>query len=133
MRGVDQKPLIAIEGTSMPDGLWTLEKGFSSALVVIAATALSVAILASGLGFQITQERQKSQYLTDSAALAATDSLRGLIAGFPCENAGQILQTGGLRLKTCRIVGFGVTIQAELSRFFGTLSVEAMAAAPMAQ
>jgi hypothetical protein len=49
---------------------------------------------------------QKLQAEADEIAIAAADSARGLITGFPCESASQIAHIYMVSLDTCRIVGF---------------------------
>jgi len=113
--------------------VWKLDKGMASAYVIMSLAGLLFSLSAIGLANQIAESKVITQGLTDTAALGAADSLRGLVAGFPCENAEQILQSGGLRLKTCRIVGLGVSIEAEYPLWFATLGARASASAPDTQ
>ncbi|MCF8528871.1 MAG: flp pilus-assembly TadE/G-like family protein [Aquiluna sp.] len=110
--------------------VWKLDKGMASAYVIMSLAGLLFSLSAIGFAYQVAEAKIFSQGFVDTAALGAADSLRGLVAGFPCENAEQILQSGGLRLKTCRIVGLGVSIEAEYSLWFATLGARASASAP---
>ena len=49
---------------------------------------------------------EKLQAQADQIAVAAADSARGLITGYPCQTAGQIAHIYMVSLDTCRIVGF---------------------------
>ena len=49
---------------------------------------------------------EKVRVAADLAAVAAADSVRGLITGEPCLAAGQIAHMYMVSLDTCRIVGF---------------------------
>jgi hypothetical protein len=54
------------------------------------------------------------QATTESIALAATDSLRGVSSGYPCIVAKDIAVNNQLVLERCRIVGFEVFIETSL-------------------
>lgn len=77
------------------------------------ALATSVFCVSQLLAFNLIQHR-RLQVATDAMAIAAADSLRGLNSGFPCPTAAQIGLLEGVRLDTCRIVGFEVFISAHL-------------------
>ena len=49
---------------------------------------------------------EKLQAQADQIAIAAADSARGLISGYPCQTASQIAHIYMVSLDTCRIVGF---------------------------
>lgn len=55
-------------------------------------------------------ELARLQARTDSAAIAATDVLRGLATGYPCETAEEIVQGFGGTLDRCHIVSFDIYI-----------------------
>lgn len=50
--------------------------------------------------------QERLQAVTDSAALAADDALRGFTTGFPCDIARAIARENMVILDECRIVGF---------------------------
>ncbi|MEN9969907.1 MAG: hypothetical protein RLZZ229_115 [Actinomycetota bacterium] len=58
-------------------------------------------------------ESQRLQAKADSVAVAATDALRGLAFGFPCEVAQQMADRNMVKLAECRIVGFEVFISVQ--------------------
>ncbi|MFM8926826.1 MAG: hypothetical protein ACKOFA_01305 [Rhodoluna sp.] len=63
--------------------------------------------------FQITSERvelSRLQALSDSAAIAGSDVLRGLASGYPCETAEEIVKGFNAKLDTCHIVSFDIYI-----------------------
>lgn len=49
---------------------------------------------------------EKLQAQADQIAIAAADSARGLITGYPCQTASRIATNYMVSLDTCRIVGF---------------------------
>lgn len=49
-------------------------------------------------------EKTRLQAVSDSAALAAEDVLRGLATGYPCETAKNFVESFGGRLEACHIV-----------------------------
>lgn len=58
-------------------------------------------------------EAQRLQAKADAVAVAATDALRGLSFGFPCEVAQQMANGNMVKLAECRIVGFEVFISLQ--------------------
>mgnify|MGYP006180499865 CR=1 FL=1 len=113
--------------------VWKLDRGVSSGYVIAALASLLFSLSAIGFAYQVAESKIIYQGIVDTAALGDADSLRGLVSGFPCENAEQILQSGGHRLKTCRIVGLGVSIEADYPLWFATLGARASASAPETQ
>ena len=109
---------------------WRLDQGFGAALAVAAISVASTSLLASSIAFDLALSRVQNQLVADAAALAATDTLAGLIAGYPCQNAQEFVQREGLKLATCRIVGLGVSIKVENPRLLITLGASASAGRP---
>jgi secretion/DNA translocation related TadE-like protein len=56
-------------------------------------------------------EKARLESKSDTIALAAADSLRGLSKGFPCTVASELALKTNIVLKRCRIVGFEVFIE----------------------
>lgn len=63
-------------------------------------------LLVSNLAVFGLVSAEKLQAQADQIAIAAADSARGLITGYPCQTAGQIAHIYMVSLDTCRIVGF---------------------------
>jgi pilus assembly protein CpaF len=53
----------------------------------------------------------RTQLIADLAALAAADTMTGIIAGVPCENAREIALGNGASLESCRIVSQVVSVR----------------------
>lgn len=109
---------------------WRLEQGFGSALAIGSLAIASTCLFATSIAFDLALAKVRVQLVADGAALAASDTFLGLVAGFPCENAEEFVQREGLKLATCRIVGLGASIEVEYPRLFTTLGASASAMAP---
>ena len=64
------------------------------------------ALLASNLAVFGLISVEKLRVQADQIAVAAADSARGLITGYPCQTAEQMATMYMVLLDTCRIVGF---------------------------
>jgi secretion/DNA translocation related TadE-like protein len=86
------------------------EKG-AGTILSLAVVVLSVALLIIGQAqaFNLLADL-RLQSTTDSIAIAAADSLRGLSLGLPCEIAEQMSAANMANLVECRIVGLEVFI-----------------------
>lgn len=83
----------------------------SGAILGVLVIFLTLGII--GLFFWISSQsvaKARLQAVSDSAALAAEDSLRGLASGYPCETAEQIVKEFNARLETCHKVSFDIYI-----------------------
>lgn len=80
--------------------------GTTTALGLIVAI-LGIAVIMLNLGNRVLNQ-QRLNLATDNAAVAAADALRGLVAGFPCEVAAQMVP-----VSKCTIVGNDVLIETE--------------------
>lgn len=74
--------------------------------------AVFLAVLSIG-GFR--KEQARLQTATDLAAIAASQTYRGLNTGLPCERARQILTLNMVKLAGCSIVGDEATVAANLT------------------
>jgi hypothetical protein len=95
--------------TATDSGDVTRERGsvaVSIAIIVVAATLLLALVSA----VEIVLARQGLARLTETAALAASDARRGLVAGHPCEIAEILARSDGAHLVECRIVRDGAII-----------------------
>lgn len=80
-------------------------------VLALALVSLSVTLLivSQSLAFNLLSNL-RLQATSDSIAVAAADSLRGLSLGFPCEVAEQMSVANMVNLVECRIVGLEVFI-----------------------
>ena len=94
-----------------------LREGFSGetgAGTVLAIGLIGASVLTLGLGhiaFSFTYTRIQNQSIADQIAMAASDSLRGLSGGFPCEVATSLANRNKVTLDECRLAGFDVFIR----------------------
>lgn len=98
-----------------------------TALLVVALTGFMTVLLAVSAAIGLVVSNQKLTVATDLAALAASDTHRGLVSGSVCENAQSILKTFDAVLTTCRIVGDGVMVIGQLRLPIVTLEARAIA------
>ena len=77
-----------------------------------------VAVIAGLLAFIFAAtnrflEQTRLSALADNAAIAGADSLRGLIAGAPCDVAGNLVLSGNARIISCSINQTDLLIELE--------------------
>lgn len=94
----------------MRDSRWNLASGSGATLLIIVLGLISVLTLALGTGLQQVRVESRVQAIADNAAIAAADTLVGILAGFPCENAEEIALKNGADLISCRIVSSVVSV-----------------------
>lgn len=103
------------------------ERGSGSILsVAILGTVLTLAILLIPLLLGLT-ERRSVAGAADAAALAAADTVVGIIPGVPCDSAGRVARANGASIVSCEVDGVIVTVTA-LRMLLG-VSVTAVATA----
>ena len=107
-----------------------LDSGVVTAVVAITLTGFSLAMMTLAAASNQLVIQQRLQSATDLAALVASDTNRGLISGFVCENAELILQRVDFAMAGCRIVGGVAAVSASVQGYFGPLSAKATAGAP---
>ena len=83
------------------------------AITLLAFVAVVFLVVLSIGGFRQSQSRL--QTATDLAAIAASQTYRGLNTGLPCERARQILTLNMVKLAGCSIVGDEATVAANLT------------------
>lgn len=95
----------------MPAKNWHLEKG--SVGLVLAGLIAAISLFLTGLSMAHSWLllEVRTQLIADLAAVAAADTLTGIIAGIPCENASEIAAGNGASLNSCRIVSEVVSIR----------------------
>ncbi|MEY3561690.1 MAG: hypothetical protein RL068_842 [Actinomycetota bacterium] len=104
-----------------------LDEGFAAmfAVLVLGLSTLAIGVIA--LSIELAYWEQKTQLLADQAALIASETTRGLIGGFGCDNAFEFARRFDVELDTCRIVGFGASIEVSKSISFFRLTATATA------
>ncbi len=96
-------------------------------VAVVLAGLISANIAANWL---VSAEKLQAQ--ADLIALAAADSARGLITGFPCQTAGQMAHIYMVSLDSCRIVGFESFIRLSVAGIGPALGATSRAGPPLA-
>jgi hypothetical protein len=109
---------------------WKVDAGSAIALGLIWLTLAVTLISALGLGLKLVQTRLELGFLADSAALLASDVSRGLIPGYPCQKAADLVLGDGGLLTGCRIVGDGVVVKVRSDYLIWTLESWAKAGSP---
>lgn len=107
-----------------------LDAGAVTATFAVLLASVAALLGAASLGALAVIQERKLQAATDIAALVAADTHRGLVSGFVCENALQILESVGFGLGQCRIVRDGVEIRGHSMVSFFHLESYAVAGAP---
>lgn len=101
----------------------TGERGSGTILGLGLVAAILAGLISANLAASWLVSGQKLRVQTDQIALAAADSARGLITGYPCQIAAQMAHIYMVRLDSCRIVGFESFIR--LSSAVGGFGLEA--------
>jgi len=109
---------------------WKLDSGSISASLAILLAAVPSFLLVCGLAIQLAYWQQQAQMVADAAALTASETARGLISGYSCENPEQIATAFDLELDTCRIVGFSALVRVSKSLPPFRLTAQALAGPP---
>jgi hypothetical protein len=99
--------------------------------VAISLVAVPSFLLVCGLAIQLAFWQQQVQLVADAAAHTASETARGLISGYSCENPEQIATRFDLDLDTCRIVGFSALVEVSKSLPPIRLTAQALAGPPM--
>ena len=114
----------------MSSKAWIVDRGSVSAGLAVALGALPGMLLVAGLAIQLAFWQQQAQLVADFAALTASETARGLISGYSCENPEQIAARFDLELDRCRIVGFSASVEVSKSLPPFRLSAQATAGPP---
>ena len=114
----------------MPAKTWTLDRGSLSATLAIGISTVPGFLLLTAFAIQLAFWQQQTQLVADAAALVASESARGLMSGYSCENPEQIAARFDLELDRCRIVGFSAFVEVSKSLPPFRLSAQAFAGPP---
>ena len=101
----------------MPLQNWHLDSGLvrdrGSVGLVLAGLGATISLYLTGLSIAHSWLllEVRTQLVADLAAIAAADTVTGVIAGIPCENAREIAAGNGASLDSCRIVSEVVSIR----------------------
>ncbi|MFM1950468.1 MAG: hypothetical protein RL418_155 [Actinomycetota bacterium] len=107
-----------------------LDGGFIAASLLVLLTLTSTLVAGIGIVSRAAYLEQLSQLVADSAALGASETSRGLVAGFSCENAEQIAKRFDFELDTCRIVSFGASVELSKTELGLNFSATSTAGTP---
>ena len=106
------------------------ERGAASVLalgIVGAVVALTAAVVPLTTAFVASQRAANA---ADAAALAAADTISGLVPGVPCELAARVAARNGASLRACRADGAVVTVVVVVSAIGMELDAAARAGPP---
>ena len=106
------------------------QQGVATVTVVSLAAVAIILFTALIQGVELVSQRQQLNRLTETAALAASDARRGLVAKVPCELAEFLALSNGAQLQTCRIVKDGVIIALTKQHLLFEFESVAYAGAP---
>lgn len=109
---------------------WQIARGSISVGFAICMALVPSMILFTGYSIRLAYWQQQVQLVADAAALTASETARGLISGYSCENPEQIAARFDLELDTCRIVGFRALVQVSKSLPPIRLTAQAIAGPP---
>ena len=84
-----------------------LEQGSGSVLAVGVIAAMVCLISVFAIPLNRALEQRRLQVMADSAAIAAADALRGLVAGSPCE----VALSFSAEVTFCEVIGNDVRIE----------------------
>lgn len=90
-----------------------------------AGTVLALGLVAAVVGvllimFSVTNrflEQARLSSLADRAAIAGADALRGLLAGYPCKEAGFLVNREGASMVSCTISSMDVLVEIRRGEF----------------
>ena len=92
----------------------------AGSVLALAIVAASVILIGGqlALGAALVQ-RQQALGAADAAALAAADTLLGVVPGIPCEVAATVADADGARIADCELDGYlaTVTVSARVGIF----------------
>ena len=109
---------------------WPIARGSISVGLAVSMALVPTLILTTGYAIRLAYWQQKVQMVADATALAASETARGLISGYSCENPEQIAARFDLELDTCRIVGFSALVKVSKSLPPIRLTAQAIAGPP---
>ena len=109
---------------------WPIARGSISVGLAVSMALVPTLILTTGFAIRLAYWQQQVQMVADAAALTASETARGLISGYSCENPEQIAARFDLELDTCRIVGFSASVEVSKSLPLFRLSAQATAGPP---
>ena len=95
----------------MSDSNRDLESGSVGLVLALIIAITSVFLSGISLAQSWLHLEVRTQLVADLAALAAADTMTGIIAGVPCQNAREIALGNGASLESCRIVSQVVSVR----------------------
>jgi len=111
------------------DSYRNVDRGSGVTLLILLLGLFSLTLLLLGSALQLVRMEVRTQGIADSAATVAADTMAGIVAGYPCENAEQITRRNGGNLISCRIVSSVASVRVGLKHPLGDSFKEASAEA----
>ncbi len=87
------------------------ERGAGSPLAIAIVGALVLLTSVSLPLYLALSARQSAAGAADAAALAAADTVVGIVPGYPCESAARVAVANGFSLSECSLDGLVATVQ----------------------
>ncbi len=91
------------------------ERGAGSILAVAVVAGAIVTLAALAPLSLVLQAKAATAGAADAAALAAADAAVGIVAGPPCDRAGEVATANGTTLRACQIDGLIVTVRVAVT------------------
>ena len=95
----------------MSDSNRDIESGSVGLVLALIIAMTSVFLSGISLAHSWLYLEVRTQLIADLAALTAADTMTGIIAGVPCQNAREIALGNGASLESCRIVSQVVSVR----------------------
>ena len=93
------------------------ELGAGTVLAVgLIGSLVTAGLLIANLQSQLIA-RARLAVVTDTAAIAGADVLRGLASGVPCDQARTILESASFTMQSCRLLGSDVLVEGASGSF----------------
>ena len=97
---------------------WALgERGAGTVLALgLVAALVGVLVIMFSVTIRFVEQARLSS-LADRAAIAGADTLRGLVAGFPCKEAGYLASLEGASVVSCTISSMDLLVELRRGEF----------------
>ena len=111
----------------MLDSYRNVDRGSGVTLLILLLGLFSLTLLLLGSALQLARMEVRTQGIADGAATVAADTMAGIVAGYPCENAEQITRRNGGNLISCRIVSSVASVRVGLGHQWSEIFKDASA------
>jgi secretion/DNA translocation related TadE-like protein len=107
------------------------ERGAGSVLVIGIIAALAIMTGVTLPLCAVLVSRATTAGAADAAAIAAADARRGIVAGYPCEVAGEVAAANRVTLTDCAVDGLVATVRVEQTILGFSVTGSASAGPPL--